>query len=351
MKRYFLLFGLALAYCAGGQSEEIAESKIEKAQWGAGVAFYNNVGTGTLAPAHRRKSDFSSNLTLKPQFLTAPVYKDRRIKLWIDQDIGFQWIDPKSKTAKVVSLADLKFKGNLKNALLFPDAGFSFSPEVRIEAPVSNSSSMANRIVGFGGVLTTKWSKGPFVLTYKPGMAGYIYSGPYKSTKCAGAENSGIADDTPLAFNPRKPGFTVGEYLGWMRPSISKSKLADGKCIVNSRQALASFENGLYAEYAPTAAHTFMVGAKLSHSLLRPMSQTPKLVGQGVPLGHFSTSTSGVVEYTYTLPTKISSSISLGVASSQPAFDEKGSFNLPFFDYKTPANNFTQLYLGLDLSV
>lgn len=351
--RLFILLG-SLCVAQAGLSFAVTKTnepeQPKKSQLSAVLSLYQSSGAGTFLPKDRRKADISTNFTIKPTYLTMPLYSDRQLKLSFEQDFGVAWIDPKVKAAQKTTfeLADLKLKASIKNAVQFQDAGFGFTPEARIEVPWGRSSRAASRVIAFGASLTSKWSKHGFSLSYKPVATAYAHSSNYKTASCGEGQQLVDVPEPSVDAKSVGPGESTSELP--TSSEITNYKLPNGKCIAASRQSLAMLENGGYIGYE-RGAHSLTIGMRLNHSFLRSMKDTPLLNEYKVPKGAYTVASTGLVEYVYTLPTTKSFTIAAGVKSTQPLSDENGSINLPFFDYKNAASNNTQLYIGLDLTV
>lgn len=336
--------------CLAQITNTVAAEESKKSELSAVFSLYQNTGMGTFLPKESRQADIGTSLAVKPAYLTSPLYKDRQLKILFDQEFGVAWIDSKAKGSKkpTFNLADLKLRASIKNALHFPDVGVGFTPEMRIEIPWGHSSRAANKMLGFSASLTSKWSKHGFNLSYKPVAYAYMYRSNYKSSSCGDDQALIKLNESHVAAK------STGPKESYRQPSsfadTTNYQLPNGKCIAKSRQTLAALENGAYLGYE-RGAHSVTIGMRLNHSFLRPMKDTPLLAHSKVPEGPYTVASTGLVEYIYLLPSTTTLSIAAGVKSTQPLRDEHGSFNLPFYDYKNPRSNNTQVYVGLDLTV
>ncbi len=303
---------IILAFSTSSKAEDQAATQVDKAVVGANFYINNGLGTGTFLPKNKRDPLFYSNFYLYPSITTPKFAGDRSLKFYSEIMLDVNWLEAKApkpeQPARTPDFADLVLSAQVNNALNFKDAGFSFTPRIHVEVPTSSKSIISNRIFGFGADTSIKWTSGDLAIHYKPALVGYLHSAEYKSDVCKSPDDN--------------------------------EKLSNGKCKVKGQQTLARLKNGLYFDYTP-GNHVVTAGIKTYHDFLRASGQEKAL----------SIKTLGLVEYGYTVQTAVPVTLFFGVSTLQPTFAESGALNFPFYDFKTPESNNSEIYFAIDFSV
>ncbi len=134
-------------------------------------------------------------------------------------------------------------------------------------------------------------------------------------------------------------GLGVNTALVWSLGSFSLSYKPSLAAYVygssSEAQTLATIKNTLLSTYALNN-HSFNVALRSYHSFLRNQPENLKI------------STLGYIEYIYMLPTALPFTLTVGVSSLQPLRNAQGGINFPFYDFFTPANNYSQIYCGIE---
>lgn len=277
---------------------------------GATLLLTNSVYTGSFLKRVDRQEQLTSTLTLTPFVTINNLFDDKKLKISGEQKINFNWLQPQSTKAAPSEkwvLSDFILRAALKDAFAWNSTGLSLTPSLELEAPVSKPSRDSNRYVGLGTALQLGWAINGFSLSYKPLLTGFINGAP-SDPVCDATNNKSAQACTPAA-----------------------------------RQTRLMLKNTVIAKYS-AGNHSVAATFRLYDAFLRPLASD----GQAKNLNE---STLGVLEYNYTIPLRFPLALTLGVSSFQPSRNAKGVINFPFFDFMTPANNYSQIYFEMELAL
>jgi hypothetical protein len=315
--QYFFLITLMALH---GYADEIVASQ-SKSSFGADLYLSNNLGASTFFKNYRQDPYVATSFYAYPFFKQGPFWSDREFKIHAEASAFLEWVSQgnpfSGKFDKKFSMGDLKIRAELKKALTQKDLGLSLTPAFKLEAPLSKSSRLSNRLLGLGGYFAATWSKWGFFLTYKPVALGYIYSAPYKSQECG----QDVVDD---------------------------DRLISGKCKAAGRQTLVLVKNGFLAGYTKDP-HSITLGFRLYHSFLRKANQGEK--PELKPSSGLMEATLAYLEYSYSLPTTLPTSLILGISGYQNPYDAKNGFRLPFANFAEPEKNLTEAYVAINVTI
>jgi len=269
-------------------------------QPGATLLLTNSVGTGSFLKQVDRQEQLISTLTLTPFLTLKNLVADKSLKISAEQKINFNWL-PQASPPEKFDFSDLIIRTALQDAFAWAGTGLTLTPSLEVEAPVSKLSRAARRYVGLGTALSLAWAYEGFSLSYKPLLTGFINGAP------------AVSD-----CNERSP-------------------------CTPTRQTRAMFKNTLVAKYIH-GNHTVAATFRLYDAFLRPLASDAEAK-------NLSESTLGVLEYSYAIPMRFPLAVTFGVISFQPSRNAQGTINFPFFDFVTPANNYSQLYFELELAL
>jgi hypothetical protein len=302
-------------------AEEVHATVSPTSPFGADFYLTNNVGASTVSSAYKQDPYIASTLYIYPTYKSGPIWGEREIKVHAEVSGNLEWVgqgNPLSGSfGNKMSLGDLKVRAELKKALHSSDLGLSFSPALKLEAPVSKGSRISNRVLGLGGFFSATWSKWGLFFTYKPVFLGYFYSEPFKSGGCS--------DD-----------------------ALPSDRLAGGDCKIAGRQTMALLKNGLFTGYT-NGNHTLTLGFRSYHSFLRGAGQGEK--AEKIPSSGVLEATLGLLEYAYNIPVPVPTTLMVGVSGFQNPYDAKGGFRMPFFNFDEPEKNLTEGYVAVNVSI
>lgn len=257
------------------------------------------------------ENSFNTGLMLLPNLSLRPFKNDITLKTSLEAYFEFEWLGKKrSSLLNSFEISDLKIRSQFKNAYLNKNLGLSFTPGLKTEIPISNSSRIANRILGIGTNLNLTWTKLGIIASIKPTIIFYIHSHPYKSSTCTDINSEG-------------------------------DRLTNGLCILKDPQTLVSSKNGVFLGYT-LGNHTLMSGINISFGFLRRDSENND---KTIKLG-----TLGLLEYSYKLPVLLPMAVTLGINSNNQNYLFKESFKIPFFSTINGANHLSSIYANLDIS-
>jgi hypothetical protein len=315
------------------------------------ATFDTSLGNGILAPGYQIQPQLGTSLNLRPSASLPKI--DGLPKMLLNGSIDFSvasWTFSTGGTGvyeRQVRVSDpsvaLIFPGIFKEE--FTGAVLSLVASAR--APISITSRQQNLITNFGGAAQVSWSQdvpfGSFFLQYTPSIRGAVYSEVAATMPCD-APQGGLARAGANPVNGVDELPTLIAREGEILPN--------GECILRGRQPLASVSNSFAGGWSdPSGNHTISLSGGIAHSFLRPMKASPELSSPFASGQNFNESTNGSLNYTYTLPVDFNAFITTGTFSSQPAFAGSNYFRFPFWDFVTPANNFSGVFFDITVGI
>jgi hypothetical protein len=316
--------------------------------------FGTALGNGILSAGYSIQPQLSSSLTLRPSWalpkadwmMAAP-----RISASIDISMP-NWL-PSSGGSGVydrqLSVSDFGMSFVLPQAFKEDFTGITVTPVVSVRLPLSLHSRQQNQIANGGVSAQFAWSTaesdlGQISLSYTPSLRGTAYGLDFPTIKCGGAP---AEYGTPSAVGDPVNG-TADLPLVLAR---KEEVLPSGECILAGRQSVASFSNSGAVSWG-LGDHSVSVSLGWVNAFLRPLSYNPSLSSAFASGQNFVESSSGSISYSYQVPVEgYRLFLDAGIASNQPAYDARGGFRFPFFDFFTPANNFTSAFFDVTVSL
>jgi hypothetical protein len=281
-------------------------SHANTADFGVTLGLSNKVGIGTFLPRADAKNLLVSTLALTPFIISKKLYNDKKLKLSAEQNLDIKWLSA-TQTSASTAIDDLYLRASIKNALAWPDAHFAVTPTLETEIPFSQSSRDIGRLFAMGLNTALIFTFDNFNINLKPSFTGYFNNTPEKKNLCDSANSS--------------------EH-----------------CSLVNRQLQQRIKNTLSATYA-LRNHSFMLSFRSYHDFLRQLAPKEYLGPEG---GNLKIATQGTLEYVYTMPISFPLTLTIGLSSNQPWRNNRGQINFPFFDFFTPANNYSKIYCGLE---
>jgi hypothetical protein len=214
--------------------------------------------------------------------------------------------------------------------------------------PVSRSSIVINRLLGVGLVLGAKWKIGAFSLSYSPGVNVWVHKGETKRLACF--DNDGRLSVMPGLVNPQNPDFDVGQYMLSLSAYQDLDASPSDRCSIVGRQNIATLKNGFGASFN-FGAQKIALGLSYYWNFLRPLVERPELASLYSQPQAFTQAVMGKIAYSYALPLPVDTTLSTGIVSYGSLFTKRGTLVFPFFDFMTPQNNQTQLFVEMTASL
>lgn len=310
----------------------------------------NYVGNGILAAtAYQRQPMFGTSLSIRPAAMLPKVEYLPRMLLSASIDFSVvNWISAYSNSAvydRMVRVSDMGVGLILPGLVSDGFTGISITPIVSARLPLSITSRQQNLATSVAASAQVAWNSpetpvGTFTVLYNPSLRGNLYTQVAATQPCeAGSQFAGVTT------NPVADG-NLPLFYG------REAELApNGECLLRGRQNLASVGQGGTLAWS-LAEHNVALSLGYSLGIQRSLTNRPELQGEYASDQNFAESTSGSVSYTYTVPVDFNLFLTLGIASSQPAWNAAGSFlRFPIYDFVTPANNFTVGFFDVSVGI
>lgn len=306
----------------------------------------NSVGIGSFVSGYRRQPSFGTSLTMIGSYDVPEFIKGFPLALALRGDLTMDWLPSYTTSDRErpvqVRVEDIIIK--LTSPKVFNDKqyGFFFTPALTLITPASVTSQAQNRILGFSLQNTFGWQNYGFSVGYTPVGSIWTFSSEAITLDC------GVS--TPDVINPNNPDFGVEQYMWQLVAASTEQRLPDGRCVITGRQAMASVKNVIEAGWS---YKNHSIGASLTWVMgfLRPLENNPELHSLYASTSNMVESSKGQISYSYQIPVGFDLVVEGGVLSYQAAYDEKGRVRFPFFDFLSPANNFTQFYIDISAGV
>lgn len=312
----------------------------------------NSVGNGIFAPGYQAQPSWSSSLNLRPS-ASLPKFADWAPRMLLSGSITFgvnNWLPSFSNSDtfdRQITLSDASLTLIMPGLYREEFTGIGFSLIAQATAPLSLGSRQNNNITNLvlGGQfmwLAPETPVGQLFVQYTPSVRGSLYSQVGPTIAC------GTPTSLPPASNGSQPNVGFEDIpLAFGR---TEQLLPNGDCILAGRQSMASVSNRVTTGWS-LDAHNLSVGLSWAHTFLRPLKNDPNLVSSFASGQNFNESNSGFVAYTYTVPVDFNMFLSGGIFSSQPAYNRQGGLRFPFYDFVTPANNFSGAFFDVTVGI
>lgn len=223
--------------------------------------------------------------------------------------------------------------------------GITATPVFSARAPLSITSRQQNLFTSVGASVALGWDSpetpvGTFSFQYTPSLRGNFYTQDAPTIPCeAGVNLRGVVADP---FEKADLPFAYGR---------TAEIAANGECVLRGRQGLASFSNNASVAWV-FGDHAVSLSLGWGLGFLRPISDQPELKGLYASSQSFNENSNGSISYTYTVPVDFSLNLTAGIGSSQPAWNAAGTgLRFPFYDFVTPANNFSSAFFDVSLGI
>jgi hypothetical protein len=314
----------------------------------------NAVGNGLLAPGYQAQPSWSSSLNLRPTAAIPrlPGLPRMNVSASIDFSVN-NWLPASSN----IGVFDRQVRvGDPSLALILPAifveefTGIMMSVVGSVRAPLSITSRQQNLITNAGGAAQFMWGSpetpiGSFFVQYTPSARFNFYSQPGPTMPC----------ETPDAYAPPRPlGDPVNglDELPLVLPRVEQL-LPNGECVIAGRQNIGSLNNSFATGWSTLdGAHNVTLSLAYSLGFLRPLKSDPSLSSPFSSGQNFNENTQGSVSYTYTVPVDFPFFLTTGVFSGQPVWTADGStLRFPFWDFITPANNFSGGFFDITVGI
>lgn len=312
-----------------------------------------SLGNGVFAPGYQIQPSLGSSLNLRPSASLPKI--DGLPKAILTGSIDFSvsnWI-PASQTSGVydrqVRVGDPSVAVILPGIFKEEFTGIGVSLVGSARLPLSITSRQQNLITNVGGSAQFAWGSpdlaiGSFFAQYSPSVRASIYSQLGATMPC---------DAPNLAGTPRPLGDPINglDTLPTYIAPRDEQYLPDGTCVLAGRQSIAAVSNSVATGWTdPSGNHNLSLSLGISHSFSRGLKSDPTLSSPFSSGQNFNESTNGSLSYAYTLPFDFNSSISTGIFSGQPSVSGTG-LRFPFWDFQTPANNFSGFFFDLTVGI
>ncbi|MEI6805047.1 MAG: hypothetical protein WCK49_00900 [Myxococcaceae bacterium] len=339
--RFFQIF-LWLVYAAAS----LAQTPVKK-DWALSASMGNSVGIGTFVTGYSQTPAWSTSLIFTPSYKIPEFWGLPRISLSAYQLISVWWLDsyvttPTNAQNRVV-FSDLMMSGIMNKILNFESSGFSLGAGPGLWAPVSSFSRNMNRILGFTFAAPIAWNKWGFSAGFTPSILAWTHSDTNISVPCL--------EMPTAAINPYDQGTNMDQAIQGL--SIIKNgdeRLGDGRCLVSGRQNIWTLNNSFSLGWS-NPNHAVNLGLAWYVNFLRPLADQPELRSPYAINQNFNEVTMGRVAYSYTVPIETNLTFSAGILSWQSAYDQAGHLTFPFFDFVTPGNNQTQIFVQATVGI
>lgn len=368
------IFAAALVFFS--ISEARAQGIVAQATGGTGAAsatqafplnltttLSSSVGSGTLAPGYTRQPNFSQTLTMLPtlklptvDWLPSAVLAGR-MNLSVQWLSNFQGTFGASSADRLLRISDFTLVLNVPKLFQESFTGIRVGTNLQARAPLSLGSRLWNVLTTVGVNFPINWNTGKlnlpvglFFLSYVPSVTYTQHMTANPTVPC-----SGSALDTGVA-TVGNPAHTLESIpLVITRPG---EIAANGECIQQGRRVIGTMAHSATAGWA-SGSHTIIVSTAYFNQIFAPLNDTPDLSSAFASSQFFNEWTSGTVAYAYQIPSSwvglpdsSSLNVTTGITSFQPFWDAKGqNMRLPYWDFVTPANNFSSFFFDLNLSI
>lgn len=329
----------------------------------ANLSLSNAFGSGWLSPGYTFVPTFAQSLTPSLAYKLPDVDWLPRMVLSTKLDVSMQWIS----NARSSVYDRIPRVSDLYAALSFPKlykeevTGIAFSGGLNGRAPLSLNSRMWNALGSLGAGANVAWSTahledllpewlGDLSLSYAPSASviGHLY--PNASVRC---------DAAPLDASLPRFG-NAAENLDRLPLMIPREAeiLPDGTCVLGGRRVIGYFTHVASLGWS-LGKHSVNASLGFQYRLLAPLTNAPELTSPFASTQSWDEFSNGTLAYTYEvpmesfdLPIDTKMKLSAGLSSRQPSYDLGGrTMRFPFWDFATPANNFSAAFVSVDVGI
>ncbi len=334
MRVFQILFWLA--YAASGAKD-----------WALSTSLGNSIGIGTFVTEYSQTPSWTTSLILSPSYKIPQFWGMPRITLSGWQMISVWWLNsyvttPVNVENRIV-FSDLILNATMPKILNFESPGLSMGAGPGLWAPVSSFSRNMNRILGLTFGMPIAWSKWGFSAGWTPSVLAWIFSDTNISVPC---------QEMPAAtINPYGSNLDIDQVIqGLSIVRNGDERLGDGRCLVSGRQNTWTLNNALSLGWS-NPSHAVNLGLTWYINFLRPLADRPDLKSDHAIAQNFNEVTMGRIAYSYTIPIETNLVVSAGILSWQASYDKAGNLTFPFFDFVTPGNNQTQIFVQATVGI
>lgn len=349
---------VAASEIVGGVAAEVDTFPLS-----ANVSLSNAFGSGWLSPGYSFVPAYTQTLTPMLSYRLPEVDWLPKMALSTKLDVSIQWISNAQSSVydRIARLSDLYAGLNFPSLYKEEITGLSFSGGLNARAPLSMNSRRWNVLgsVGLGG--SVSWSTehlgdllpewlGDLSVSYAPSASviGHLY--PNASLPC---------DAAPLDPTLTRYGNAIEnlERIPLMIPREGEI-LPDGTCVVGGRRSIGSFSHAASLGWS-LGKHSVNASVGLLYQILAPLRDAPELRSPFATTQGWTELSTGSLIYSYQvpmesfdLPIDTNMRVTAGVSSLQPSYDAGGrTLRFPFWDFATPANNFSAAFVSLDVGI
>lgn len=368
------IFAAALILLA--TSEARAQGVVAQATGGTGAAsagqafplnltttLSSSVGSGTFAPGYTQQPTLSQTLTMLPTLKLPQIdglptaVLAGRLNLSVQWLSNFQGNFGASSADRLLRVSDFTLVLNVPKLFQESFTGIRVGTNLQARAPLSLSSRMWNVLTTVGVNFPINWNTGKLELPVGLFFFSYVPSATYTqhldanpTVPCSG---SALDDSVLTTGNPANRLESIPLVI--TRPG---EIAANGECIQRGRRVIGTVAHSTTVGWA-AGNHTVIVSTAYFNQIFAPLKDTPDLQSPFASGQFFNEWTSGTVAYAYQIPTEwlglpqtSSLNVTAGATSFQPFWDAAGqNMRFPYWDFATPANNFSSLFLDLNLSI
>lgn len=315
--------------------------------WGLSTSLGNSVGIGTFVTGYSQTPSWTTSLILNPTYKLPAFGGMPRINLSASQMVSAWWLDSYGTTATDVQnrvvFWDTTLGASMPKILDFQSSGISFGTNLGVLLPASSFSRNINRVLGFTFAAPVSWTNWGLHAGFTPSVLVWTYSDANISVPCM---------DMPSAtINPYNSNADIEQAIqGLSIVRNGDEKLGNGRCLVSGRQNVWTLNNSLSMGWS-NPNHAVNMSLTWFLNFLRPLANRPELKGDNAISHNFNEATMGRIAYSYTLPIETNMVLSAGVLSWQSSYDKAGRLTFPFFDFVTPGNNQTQIFVQATVGI
>lgn len=308
------------------------------------------IGIGTFVLGSGNMPSVSSTLNLSPYMNLPSVFGLPATTVSANLSLATSWIQPyNALTSKPgeMRLSDLIMSLSMPNALTLSPLKLSLTPTLNVVVPTSKSSLAWNRLMGVGMSLPVSLTTGDFSFSYIPLVTGFLYSQNTATVPCEGVTD---VVGSGSVMNPNQPNFAIEDYVVSSFNFRESERLGDGRCMIRGRQTLAIIKNSLMGQWEK-GSHRIQIMVGISNSFLRPLEASSKLTSENAWSPNTQAGTAAQILYQYKIPVEFSLFATAGIASQQSIYTPDGNIRFPFFDFTTPGNNYTEVFINMTVGI
>ena len=318
----------------------------EPKDWLISASVGNSVGIGTFVTGYSQTPSWTTSFVLNPTYKLPSFWGLPRINLSAYQLMSVWWLDSYVTTManreNRVLFFDTILSATMPKILESSSTGLFLSAGLGLSLPISSFSRNMHRIIGINPSLPMGWSKWGFSAGFTPSILIWTHSQNNISAPCMNMPSTMV--------NPYNANTDIDQVLQGLSIYKSGEELGDGTCVVSGRQNISTLSN-MFSLGWSNPNHSVSLSLTWYLNFLRSLSDKPELRSQFSSSNNFNEVTAGRVSYSYTLPIETNVVISAGVLSWQAAYDQSGRLAFPFFDFVTPGNNQTQVFLQATVGI